>query len=253
LIQNPWSHIHCQLSQTVTADILHTYCFPSQLIHSNVTQHQQRLTLPWAISTGSTSSHLYHGSMFEFGCPHPRIPCDIWHITTCPTPLLHSGMRVTIQGYSVVDIWELHQFSTSEWVIYQCTNWRSGRRLICIAIGQNWVERSTWDMVLVFFALLWRDFIYFISSYFLHDSFLFIVVFWTPPGLDLVHWGCCTLIWGWCKGNSPPGIYMCSLLVYTLWKPFLAYYCSHYLVLHYLFGTIWLQPHIGAAGSSRTL
>jgi hypothetical protein len=91
---------------------------------------------------------------FEFGHPHPRIPCDIWHITTCPTPLLYSGMRVTIQGYGVVNIWELCRFSTSEWVVYQCTDWRSGRRLICITIGRNWMERSTWDMVLAFFALL---------------------------------------------------------------------------------------------------
>jgi hypothetical protein len=61
---------------------------------------------------------------FRFGCPHPRISHDIWHITTCPTPLLHSGMRVTIQGYGVVDIWELHRFSMSEWVVYQCTDWK---------------------------------------------------------------------------------------------------------------------------------
>jgi hypothetical protein len=103
---------------------------------------------------------------FRFGRPHPRIPHDIWHITTRPTPLLHSGMRVTIQGYGVVDIWELRRFSTSEWVVYQCTDWKTGRRLICMAIGRNWVERSTWDMVLAFFALVWRDFIYFMSSLF---------------------------------------------------------------------------------------
>jgi hypothetical protein len=96
---------------------------------------------------------------FRFGCPHPRIPGDIWHVTTRPTPLLHSGMRVSIQEYGVVDIWELPRFSTSEWVVYQCTDWKTGRRLICMAIGRNWVERSTWDMVLAFFALLWRDFI----------------------------------------------------------------------------------------------
>jgi hypothetical protein len=75
-------------------------------------------------------------------------------------------MRVTIQEYGVVDIWELRWFSTSEWVVYQCTDWKTGRRLICMAIGWNWVERSTWDMVLAFFALVWRDFIYFISSLF---------------------------------------------------------------------------------------
>jgi hypothetical protein len=96
---------------------------------------------------------------FRFGLPHPHIPCNSWHITTRPTPLLHSGMRVTIQEYGVVDIWELRRFSTSEWVVYQCTDWKTGRRLICVAIGRNWVERSTWDMVLAFFALLWRDFI----------------------------------------------------------------------------------------------
>jgi hypothetical protein len=103
---------------------------------------------------------------FRFSRPHPRIPHDIWHITTRPTPLLHSGMRITIQGYGVVDIWELRRFSTSEWVVYQCTDWKSGRRLICMAIGRNWVERSTWDIVLAFFALVWRDFIYFMSSLF---------------------------------------------------------------------------------------
>jgi hypothetical protein len=103
---------------------------------------------------------------FSFSRSHPCIPRDIWNITTHPTPLLHSGMRVTIQGYGVVDIWELRRFSISEWVVYQCMDWKTGRRLICIAIGQNWVERSTWDMVLAFFTLVWRDFIYFISSLF---------------------------------------------------------------------------------------
>jgi hypothetical protein len=103
---------------------------------------------------------------FRFGRPHPRIPCNVWHITTHPTPLLHSGMRISIQEFGVVDIWELRRFSSSEWVVYQCTDWKTGRRLICIAIGRNWVERSTWDMVLAFFALVWRDFIYFMSSLF---------------------------------------------------------------------------------------
>jgi len=103
---------------------------------------------------------------FRFGRPHPRIPRDSWHITTRPTPLLHSGMRVTIQEYGVVDIWELRRFSTSEWVVFQCTDWKTGRRLICLAVGRNWVKRSTWDMVVAFFALLWRDVMVFISSFF---------------------------------------------------------------------------------------
>lgn len=103
---------------------------------------------------------------FRFGRPHPRIPRNVWHITTRPTPLLHSSMRISIQEFGVVDIWELRHFSSSEWVVYQCTDWKTGRRLICIAIGRNWVERSTWDMVLAFFALLWRDFIFFLSSLF---------------------------------------------------------------------------------------
>jgi hypothetical protein len=103
---------------------------------------------------------------FRFGCPHRRIPRDSWHITTRPTPLLCSGMRITIQEYGTVDIWELRPFSTSEWVVYQCTDWKTGRRLICIAVSRNWVKRSTGDMVVAFFALLWRDFICFISSFF---------------------------------------------------------------------------------------
>jgi hypothetical protein len=44
---------------------------------------------------------------FRFSHPHPCIPRDIWRITTHPTPLLHSGMCVTMQEYGVVDIWEL--------------------------------------------------------------------------------------------------------------------------------------------------
>jgi hypothetical protein len=103
---------------------------------------------------------------FEFGRPHPRIPHDVWHVTTRPTPLLRSGMRVTIVEYGVVDIWESRWFSTSEWVVYQCRDWKTGRRLIYIAIGRNWVEGSTWDMVLAYFALWWGGFIYFISSLF---------------------------------------------------------------------------------------
>jgi hypothetical protein len=55
---------------------------------------------------------------FRFSHSHPHIPCDIWHIMTHPTSLLHSGVHVTIQGYGVVDIWELHWFSTLEWVVY---------------------------------------------------------------------------------------------------------------------------------------
>lgn len=96
---------------------------------------------------------------FKLARPHPRIPYHSWHVTTRPTPLLCSGMRINIQEYGVVDIWERCWFSTSEWVVYQCTDWKTGRRLICMAIGWNWVERSTWDVVLAFFALLWRDLI----------------------------------------------------------------------------------------------
>jgi hypothetical protein len=91
---------------------------------------------------------------------------DVWHVTTCSTPLLRSGMHVTIVEYGVVDIWESRWFSTSEWVVYQCRDCKTGRRLIYIAIGWNWVEGSTWDMVLASFALWWGGFIYFISSLF---------------------------------------------------------------------------------------
>lgn len=68
-------------------------------------------------------------------------------------------MCVDIQGYGVVDIWELPQSSSLEWVVYQCMDWKTGRRLICIAIGQNWVEQSISGVILAFFALLWRDLI----------------------------------------------------------------------------------------------
>jgi hypothetical protein len=89
---------------------------------------------------------------------------------------LHSGMRVDIQGYGVVDIWGLPRSSSSEWVVYQCTDWKTGRRLICIAIGRNWVEQSIWGVILAFFALLWRD----------------LIQLW----FGLVHRGRRTLTWG---------------------------------------------------------
>ena len=38
---------------------------------------------------------------FELGHPHSHIPHDVWHVVTCPTPLLHSGMHVTIEEYGV--------------------------------------------------------------------------------------------------------------------------------------------------------
>jgi hypothetical protein len=96
---------------------------------------------------------------FRFGHPHPHMPHNIWHIVIRPAQPLHSGMRINIRGYGVVDIWGLPRHSSSEWVVYQCTDWRTGRRLICIAVGRNWVEWSIWSVVWTFFALVWRDFL----------------------------------------------------------------------------------------------
>jgi hypothetical protein len=42
---------------------------------------------------------------FRFGCPHPHMPHNIWHITICSAQLLHNGMRVNIRGYGMVNIW----------------------------------------------------------------------------------------------------------------------------------------------------
>jgi hypothetical protein len=107
---------------------------------------------------------------FVFGPPHPRIPHNVWHIPACLAPLLHSGMHVTIREYRVVDIWELPWSSSSEWVVYQCMDWKTGRRLVCNVISRSWAKRSTWGMVLAFFALLWRDF--FSYFFYLIDYFL---------------------------------------------------------------------------------